>query len=196
MHAVGKVQKVNAFLRCLASMNPTLTCILREMHMTYRYKIRAVVVAASVLAALPASAADHKLYSPSFCHPIVGSDKVLFTHNGNSLQNLASAAKFAVCPVVRDDFSNGGGIFDATIFGFDGSSSTVASCTLFSYDAYGATLDFDARNNGAASNTGNYFLQFDTIGVSEFNAGQYAFACVVTQGGKIWSYRVNEHEDE
>ena len=142
------------------------------------------------LASGGASAIDGKSYPPAMCTPTLGGPLYDWNYGvgQTALTNVSGQARQIICPIVRD--------FEATTFGLNWAAAWVnnpsgqtTTCTLYSVDVNGGSLDWSTKST---SGTGNQALYFGSeVNVSNIWS-HYSLACTLPSGGALRSYTIYE----
>jgi hypothetical protein len=133
-----------------------------------------------------ALANDVKLYSGSSCHSGGGE-----TYD-NTYGSVDDSGTF-YCPIIRDNTTNTNGLADVDVYVHnavaDGVNSGL-SCTVLSFTNYGSLNDY---NYVFAMNAGDRTLDFNTtVSVSVNGSGSYTMICNLSDGDRLYGYRVDE----
>jgi hypothetical protein len=140
-----------------------------------------------------ARANDDKTFGPSLCRPLLNGDiygnpSYVVSPNAFMLPNGTSLG--VVCPIVRDNTTNTGGISSAAIW-VNNQAGQVTSCSFYSVGQKGETITWASKERTAE---GTGAITFNNANIPRSQAkGTYSFYCGLPSGGAIYSYFVSEY---
>ena len=161
-----------------------------------RIRARNVTVLSAVLAAsfvVPGAtdAADVKVYSGAECmvDPSFQNEMILGNYGYQTFSVPAGSRRRFLCPIVRDNTANTNGVVSATLSGAEISTASV-SCTLFSYNTSGTSVD-SVTANSPGPTPADFTLNFAGLDVSTVD-GFYLIRCDLPNVATISHYRIDE----
>lgn len=155
---------------------------------------RSFVIFAALLAVMPYEATeaarvrpDTKIFVGSSCQPLNGFQAGDFTTFVDAMQNIVTAVRRVVCPIVRDNPNNTNGIRSVRVR-VQSDGFNPLQCTLFSFGPLGG----DPIETHSASTSS---AEPDTIALDvdeSARGGTYSILCDLPPGAAVFGYEVTE----
>ncbi len=146
------------------------------------------------------AAIDGKGYNPAFCtNGLLGASYTNATHQVFPWQfaNFSGGTMIASCPIEKDNESSTTGLNFSAIYVSNPSGQTT-SCTIYSNDIFGGTVDWRQGSTASAGNQAIYLTQGsssypNTYVKTSATWGNYGIICNLPNNGAIRSYVIFEN---